>query len=157
MKKVIIAKGNHAMYFGVLGMSLCSTNAIDATIGSINNGGKAQFGIERGGFSGYLSINTTDIISNYSHGCLMRALNDGILGRVAHQIPYGDVIKGKLNEEVEVLEGLYKFSFKITKYERDRDHDCEMIDDLEKLDAIPDGENLSRVIELTITIVKPTA
>jgi len=157
MKPEIIARMNHAFYFGAVGMELCGSDAFDAVKYSLDHEGKALMGIEIGDLSGYLEIDTTALISDYPDDkqlarAFASAVNDRILGRVAHKIPYGKVIKGDLNDEVEIVEGIYKFNFKITKYERDRNHDCVLVDDPETLSSIPDDEILGRNVELKITI-----
>ena len=92
MDKGIILRGNHAFFFAAVGMAMCSHDVFEAVFSSLNNDGKAQVGIERGSYSGYLAIDATDIIRNCSHGCLMRDLNERILTEVGNQIPYGNLV-----------------------------------------------------------------
>ena len=142
-----VARDNHAFFFAAVGMALCSPSAKEALLRSLYDNGSMQYGIEQGEQSGYLRIDSTDIISQCSHGSLAEKVHEGILGKVAMKIPY-DGIKGELNEEAEVIQGIYKFSFKIIQYERDREHGFEMVD---SPSSLPEDEQLGRLVEMKIT------
>lgn len=149
MKLDKIARDNHAFFFAAVGMALCSPSAKEALLQSLYGDGLMQYGIEQGEQSGYLRIDSTDIINQCSHGSLAERVREGVLAKVAMKIPYGGIV-GDLNDKAEVIQGSYKFSFQIAQYERDRDHEFEMVDDPSLL---PDDEQLGRLVEMKITIV----
>ena len=157
MNPKIIAEGNHAFYFATVSVGLLESDTFDAFFFSLLYEGGSLLYIERGNLSGYLEIDTTALISDdpgdkQLANAFAAALKGGILGRVARKVPCGKVIKGKLNDEVEIVEGNYKFSFKITKYEHNLNHGCMLDDDPETLSSIPDDEILRRFVEVKITI-----
>lgn len=150
-----IAKDNHMFYYVAVGQRMCDGDFTSATQESFFE--PAQCSIEGDNFSGYIRIDSTNIIKPDSKGSereslrksFMSAVHQGICGSVAMRIPRS--ITGEMNTEAVVTHGIYKFSFKISKYERDSDHDFEEVKDPLPL---PDGERLGRFVDLKITIVQ---
>lgn len=142
-----IARDNHAFFYVAVAGSLCDEVFAGAVLHSFDE--PAQYGVEGDHFSGYIRIDGTDIKKNRTHGSFADAVRQGICGRVAMRIPRS--ITGEMNTEAVVTYGIYKFSFKISKYERDGDNDFAIVEDPLPL---PDSEQLSRFVDLKITIVQ---
>jgi hypothetical protein len=149
MEKETIISGNHSFFLVAVGMSLCDQLCDQAFLSSLFGEGTAQHGIERGDYSGYLRINTTDIITNGRNCDLANEVKEGnLLGKLASKLLASEK-KGELSDEAEVnMEG-YRFRFKITNYERDREHDFQIVEDLSLL---PEEEVIGRFVELKVTI-----
>ena len=71
------------------------------------------------------------------------------LQRIAYRIY--SLVAGEFCTEVTVIEDNYKFVFCITKYERDQEHQFEIIESTEGLKQIPGDEKIGHYCELTIT------
>ena len=142
-----VARDNHAFFYVAVGQSMCEEVFAVAILHSFDE--PAQYGIESDNFSGYIRIDSTDIKKNCTHENFANAMRQGICGDVAMRIPRS--LTGEMNTEVVVTHGIYKFSFKISKYERDSNHDFEEVEDPLSL---PDGERLGRFVELKITIAQ---
>ena len=138
-----IAKENHAFFFIAVGMAMCKSNFVSAVLDSFYE--PALYGIENSMNSGYVRIDSTDI-EKFQAG-FIDAVRAGILGKVAREVPYS--VRGELNTEAEVIHGIYKFSFRVSQYERDGEHNFEIVEDLTFL---PNDEKIGRLVELKITI-----
>ncbi|MEI6649850.1 MAG: hypothetical protein WCL23_00255 [Candidatus Moraniibacteriota bacterium] len=114
----------------------------------------AQYGIEDDSFSGYILIDATDISKKgYRSDFINKVKGDvNICGQVSRKI--AGSVTGDMNTDAEVTIDSYRFQFKITKYERDRDHEWVMVEDPLPL---PEEEVLGRFVELTITYVERSA
>ena len=134
-----IAKENHAFFFIAVGMAMCKSNFVSAVLDSFYE--PALYGIENSMNSGYVRIDSTNIISKFQAG-FIDAVRAGILGKVARDVPYS--VRGELNTEAEVIHGIYKFSFRVSQYERDGEHNFEIVDDQTLL---PDDERIGRLDE----------
>ena len=141
-----VARDNHAFYYVAVAMSMYEKNFATAVLNSFDE--PALFGVEGGSYTGYIHIDSTDIKRNCSHGSFADEIRDGIISKVAMKIP--QTIAGEMNTEVTVTQGIWKFSYKITKYERGSEHVFGPIDNPLSL---PDGEMLGRFVELRITLV----
>ncbi len=147
MDAMQIARDNHAIYYVVVPMHMCKAGFADVVCESLALSQAQQYGIEDPNYSGYIYIDATNIKLECSHGGFADDVADGLLGQVALKFPRGAT--GGLNTEVTILHGIWKFAFKITKYERDGEHGYEPVTDPLPL---PDDEKLGRFIELKITI-----
>lgn len=146
-----VARDNHAFYYVTIGMVLCEERAKSVVLSSLyNREGTAQLGIECGDRSGYLRVDSSDVVQQCSQGCLAEKIQSGILGKIARQISFGG-IKGKLNDEAEAIHDSFKFIFKITEYERDSKHGFEKVEDLL---TIPSNEKLGRLVVLKIMMTE---
>lgn len=145
-KLIEIARGNHAFYYVVVGMTMCSGDFTSAFIGCLLDDGHVLFPVEHSSFSGYIAIDTTDIRHNCSHGGMVDDVRNGLLGRIALKMPRGAM--GEMNTGVTLVDGMYQLAFMITQYERDQAHSFELIKD----PALSvDGERLGRYVELKVT------
>lgn len=142
-----IAKDNHAFFYVAVGMALCSAAADAAVVHSFFQNGKSQCEIDSASYPGCMHINSADVVDMHLCGCLAEKVHKGILGEVAMKIPL-DGIKGELNDKAEIIHDKYRFSFAITNYARDRDHDFELV---ENNISLPEDEHLGRVVELRIS------
>ena len=139
-----LAKENHAFFFTAVGMAMCKSNFVSAVLDSFYE--PALYGIEGPINSGYVRVDSTDIKSKFQAG-FVDAVHAGILGKIARDVPYS--VRGELNTEAEVIHGIYKFSFRVSQYERDGEHNFEIVDDPTFL---PNDERIGRLVELKITI-----
>jgi len=142
-----ISRNNHSFYYGCVGLEMCEGLFIEAVLQSFDE--PALYSIENENYAGYVNIDSTDIKNRCTHGSFMDAIRNGIISRVGMKIPRS--ITGDLNTEVEIIEGIYKFAFHISKYERDAAHRFEEITDPSSL---PDDEQLGRFVDLKITIAE---
>jgi hypothetical protein len=126
---------------------MCTEKFIDVVLDSFDE--YAQYGVPEGNYSGYIRIDSTEIKKDCSHRSFADAVRAGIMWDVARSIPRAKL--GEMNTETEVILGIYKFQFKIVQYERDSDHNFELVDDPTTL---PDDEHLGRVVDLKITLVQ---
>lgn len=139
-----VARDNHAFYYVAVAMAMCDDLFASAVVNSFDE--PAQYGVPMDGrLGGYIRVNSIDI----KHQCSPKILAN-LLDRLVMKIP--DAITGKMNTDVVLVDGYFKFSFKITKYERGGEHNFEMVDDPLPL---PDGEQLGRFVDLKITIHPP--
>ncbi len=145
MDAIQVARDNHAFYYVVVPWHVCKRQFAQAVLESFDE--PAQYGIEDGAYSGYIYIDATNVKFECSHGSFADDVADGLLGRVALQFPCGAT--GGLNTDVTIVQGIWKFDFRITKYERDGPHGYEPVEDPLPL---PDGEKLGRFIELKISV-----
>lgn len=141
-----VARDNHALYCAVVPLHMCKRLFASAVLESLDQ--PVLYSVEHNVYSGYILINTTDIEMNHSQERFTREVLAGLLGRVALEFPRTPT--GEMNTDVTVVYEIWKFTFKITKYERDSAHRYEPVEDPLPL---PDGEKLGRFIELKITIV----
>jgi|GEM_PF-1399001 len=147
MDMLQVAKDNHAFYFLAVGMAMCEDAFSKAVLESVFSEHKGLYAVEYATYSGYISIDTADIKKQYSQSALADAVRKGVFGDISMKIPYS--VKGELNTDVEVTAGIFNFGFNISKYERDSEHNFEMVDDLSLL---PEEERLGRFVSLKITI-----
>lgn len=164
MKKITIARDNHATFYVAVGMAMCQENFISAIDDAQHyESCKSLFPFKSGDYGGYLEIDLNEIksacymagsllgiideikLNDAFHECI-HGINSGLLFEVATRVP--NSIRGELNELVEICAGIYKFAFKITKYERDNEHSFEIVEDLS---SIPEDEKIERFIELKIS------
>jgi hypothetical protein len=149
-KQLEAARGNHAFYV-VVGMEMCEISFAHAFLESLWDARVVLYGVEHPAYSGYIEIDTSNIRDECSHGGMADDVTKGLLGKVAFNIPQS--ITGEMNTDVTIVHGIYKFSFKITKYERDYVHGYEPIEDPALAD---DVEKLGRLVQLKVTIVPPS-
>lgn len=150
MKKTIVIQGNQGFFCVALGFSACTSHFKDAVFSSFHE--KAQYPVEMGEYTGYIRIDCTDVKAKCSHGSFVEAVRSSLLDMVTVVVP--SQIKGELADEAEVVMDGYKFNFKIVQYERDREHNWEIIEPSD-LEDIPNKEKLGRVMELVVTIDEP--
>lgn len=142
-----IAKENHAFFFVAVGMALCDPSADAAVVHSFYQNGKSQYEIENDAYPGCMRINSVDVMDMHLHECLAEKVHKGILSEVALKIPFVD-IGGKLNDELEIIHDKYRFNFRITTYEPNRDHEFELINN--HID-LSDNDQIGRVVEMIIS------
>ncbi|MBP9698052.1 MAG: hypothetical protein KBD65_02595 [Candidatus Moranbacteria bacterium] len=145
MDAMEIARDNHAFYYVVVPRHMGKRGFAEAVLESFDE--PAQYGIEDRAYSGYIYIDATNVKVECSHGGFADDVAGGLLGRVALKLPRGAT--GGLNTDVTIVDGVWKFAFRITKYERDGAHGYEPVEDPLPL---PDGEKLGRFIELKISV-----
>lgn len=146
-----VARGNHAFYYLFAGMVMLGDDFVRAFLTSLTEERLVLFGIELSDHSGYIEIDTSDIIDQRSRGSMGGDARNGLLSEVAFKIP--SAITGEMNTDVTIDYGIYRFSFRITKYERDGDHGFELIEDPTQAEK---GERLGRFVALKVTI-RPTS
>jgi len=142
-----VARDNHAFYYLAVGFEIGSELFAQAVSHSFDE--PALYSVLDEDYSGYINVDSTDIERNRTRGGFMDEVREGILGTVGMRIL--SCITGELNTEVEIIEGIYKFTFTISKYERDGEHRFEPVDDP---NSLPDGEKIGRFCDLKITIVE---
>ncbi len=142
-----VAKDNHAFYYCAVGLEMCSELFAQAVYYSFDE--PTLYGITGGNQPGYINVDSTDIKNMCTHGSFKDAVRDGILNKVANKIP--NSITGILNTKVLIIEDIYRFSFCITKYERNREYGFEIVEDPSSL---PTNEQLGRLVNLKITIIE---
>lgn len=147
MDAMQIARDNHAFYYVVVPRHMCKSGFADVVCESLATSSPTQYGIEDRSYSGYIVVDAIDIRRDCASGEFLDAVDNGLLGEVALKFPRGAT--GGLNTEVTILHGIWKFAFKITKYERDGANGYEPVEDPLPL---PDGEKLGRFIELKISV-----
>jgi len=147
MKEEAVIKGNQGFFCVGLGFSACTSHFREAVFNSFHE--KAQYPVEMSEYTGYIRIDCTDIMKRHSYEGFADAVLSGLLNMVTTVAP--SQIKGDLADEAEVVMDGYKFNFKIVQYERDREHDYEIIEP-SGLNDIPNKEKLGRVMELVITM-----
>lgn len=143
-----IASDNHAFFYVAVGQHMCAEDFKSAVMGSFYE--PALYGIKDAGFSGYINIDCADIRERCSHGSFADAVRNGIFGKAAMKLPRS--IKGEMNAEAEIIIDHWKFSFTISKYERDSAHDFEMVQNPLMLPG--DNERLGRFVDLKVTLVQ---
>jgi hypothetical protein len=149
MNKDAVARKNHLVLYVRLPLIVSERNFQAALLESLWEEGIAQypFSSRNSPDSGYVHIDTKSVITNCSHGSLEEAIRSGLLQQLVLMFPRET--SGELNTSIVVVHDRWRFTFTITKYERDSEHDYEMVEDPLLL---PDDEVLGRFIELKITI-----
>jgi hypothetical protein len=156
MEKHTIISGNQAFFCVAIGMTMFLDDFASAVFRSFNE--TVQYGIEKGEYSGYIVIDSTNVRDDSKDIGFVEAarnifaedINNGLIKKIAYDLPYS--IGGELADKAKVTSGIYKFSFKISKYERDGKHRFEMVKDPSHL---PDKERLGRLVRLNIAIISP--
>lgn len=151
MEAAKIARGNYAFFYVGVGMALCGEDFQQIVRESIYASDNiAQFSICGAMYEGYIQVDSGDVVRNCSHGSLCddQDLRD-LLGKVARKIARS--VKGEMNTDATVTGDGYMFDFKITKYERDKAHDFEIVGNPLLL---PDDEILGRFVELKISMAQ---
>ena len=139
-----VARDNHTFYYVTVAMAMCDELFASAVIHSFDE--PAQYGVMANGrFGGYIRVDSTDV----KYRCSPKILAN-LLDRLITKIP--DAITGEMNTDVVIIDDYFKFSFKITKYERNGEHSFEMVEDPTPL---PDEEQLGRFVDLKITLNSP--
>lgn len=147
MQQETVIQGNQGFFCVGLGFSACTTPFKEAVFSSFHE--RVQYGVEISEHTGYIRIDCTDIKARCSLGSFVKAVQNSLLDMVTTVVP--SLIKGDLADEAEVVMDGYKFNFKIVQYERDREHEWEIIEP-SGLNDIPNKEKLGRVMEMIVTI-----
>jgi hypothetical protein len=148
MDKNKIARDNHAFYYVVVGQVLCSDEFTLKIIGGIDE--SVLYGIEddtRDTCTGYIEVDTSDIVDNSVQDTFVDDLRNDLLGKVALKIPQS--IQGELNTDVVIAYHKWVFTFNITLYERDGTHRFELVEDPTPL---PNKEKLGRIVRMTVSV-----
>lgn len=140
-----IARDNQAFYQVAVPINLCKRAFASAVLDSFDQ--PAQYALESGVYSGYIRIDATDIRLNCSHGSFRDEVLGGLLGKVAMEFPRDPT--GDLKTDIVLVHDIWEFSFEITRYERDSEHEYEMVEDPLPL---PDDEEIGRFVELKIRV-----
>ncbi len=111
-------------------------------------------GMEAGAHCGYLHVDARQINRFCSSGSFADAIRKGLLHWIVRRIERLFQANGALNTEATIVDGIWKFDFRITRYERDSDHRFEVIEDAAFLADVPDDERLGRYVELKISIIE---
>jgi hypothetical protein len=88
-------------------------------------------------------------LSEPDQGRFEQAVRGDIFTRVSYGFSSCTKYEGEFCERVTITKDGYEFSFHIRQYERDGDHDFEIVDP-DALGAISEDETLGRVVWLTI-------
>jgi hypothetical protein len=148
MDSITVARNNRLFYYVPVMMSMIKNAFLKVTLHSVTN--PALYGIEYDDFSGYVLIDATDIPDEWKSDFMDKVKGDyDICGQVSRKI--AGSVTGDMNTDAEVAIDSYRFCFRITKYERDRNHEWVMVEDPLSL---PEEEALGRFVELTITYVE---
>ncbi len=142
MDKAEIADNNDLFLCTLLGLIITHKDFKGAVLESLYE--ESQYPFELNGCYGYISIDTSSIGSK---GAFTEDINLGLLGQVALKLPHR--ADGDLHSHVSVKTALWRFTFSITKYERDQAHEWVMVDDPLPL---PDGEILGRYIVMSVSL-----
>ncbi len=145
MDKSEIIRGNQGFFCVAVGLTICNKDFPSAVLQSLSDE-QVQYGIEMENYSGYILIDSTEIIREFSQRSFADEVQNGILRTLSYELT--SRICGELADEAEVAIRGYKFKFKISRYERDMDHVFEVIDNPSRL---PNGERIGRFVDLKIT------
>jgi hypothetical protein len=154
MEKHTIISGNQAFFCVAIGMAMFMDDFSSAVFQSFDE--PVQYAIETREYSGYVFIDSTNI-KNYCKDkksaeemrkSFANEINNRLIKKIAYDLPYS--IKGELADKAKITVGIYRFNFKISKYERDGAHRFEMIKDPSHL---PDKERLGRLVRLNIAMI----
>jgi len=145
MQTEIIASENHRFYFQVLALAIFDELFLKTVRDSFDEISRYEVKGEK--CAGYINIDSADIDRNGLRERFIKLINMCLLGKVAVDI--STEIGGELNTEVTIENNGFKFSFKITQYERNGEQGLELIEDPS---GLPDDEKLGRVVELKITV-----
>ncbi|MCK9378553.1 MAG: hypothetical protein M0P97_00200 [Candidatus Moranbacteria bacterium] len=139
MNTKIIARGNEAFFIANVAPKMFGVEFSQALLYGLRQ--SVLYGTE----GGYIRINGTSV-GIYGELAGKLRSRENVIAEVAMQIPKN--VSGDLSDEIHITHCGHKFSFKITEYERDADHNFRPINDLS---IIPDDEKIGRLVELTIT------
>ena len=154
MEKHQISGKNHLFYSVAVGLIVGTNDFAKAVIRSLFD--TIQYPTDPTGIPGYIlikcpgieKINPTEKLGPIQND-FIEAVRGGILQRISYII-YTKVT-GEFCTDVILADSGYKFAFRITKYERDQDHQFKIIETPEGLEQIPDDEKIGHFCELTIT------
>ncbi len=141
MDKAEITGNNDLFLCTLLGLIITRRDFKGAVLEGLYE--ESQYPFELNGRSVYMRIDTSSINSK---GALTEDINLGLLGQIALKLPHR--ADGDLHSHISVQTALWRFTFTITKYERDQDHEWVMVDDPLPL---PDGETLGRYIVMSVS------
>lgn len=150
MGELQVARDNHAFFYAALPRYIGKRGFMNVVCESLAAGRPFQYNMDDRNFTGYVLVNATDVMRNCASGDFMDALVSGLLGQVALKFPRGP-LADPMNTEVTITHDIWRFSFKITKYERDGKHEYQHVEDPSPL---PDGEKLGRFVELEISLIQ---
>jgi hypothetical protein len=151
MKTEKVARDNAMFFVVAVGMSLGIGYFTQAVLDSSME--ESQFPTDSVGSPGYIRIDSSAIRKGGDKFWdeFVNKIRNGLLGRVSYEFSSATEFKGDFAEHVTIEKDDYTFSFHIKQYERDSAHGFEIIDP-ENLGNIPEGEQLGRVVCLTITL-----
>lgn len=109
-------------------------------------GGHSKWTMETLGHLGTVTIECPGLVDK-NPVPFQKALNSGLLKSVAQKM--GDSIAGTFHDVAFVTEGMYRFAFAITGYQRDGAHGFEIISNPREL---PPEEKFGRHVTLTIAL-----
>ena len=138
---------NHAFFYVGVGLVMTRPDFASAVRDSFER--PVQYAMANSKYDGYILIDTSNVVMNCTHGGLSDDMRAGLLGNIVMKLP--NAIGGEMNTEASVTHDIYRFDFKITKYERDNTHNFEMVEDPL---ILPRNEELGRYVELTISIAE---
>ncbi len=149
MKKETIANENKTFFISSVGMILVLDFFIWTIVESRED--TPQFSTDTIGYPGNIEINYSSIKEGGQSfwNIFIEKIQNGLLKKLSLKFKLSTNFEGDFSERVTLEEDGYIFSFHIKKYERDINHDFEIIspDDLGKIE---ENEKLGRIVSLTI-------
>jgi len=148
MKPKKIAKENATFFIIAVGMSFGMEHFARAVLDSSFE--MALFPTDKTGIPGYIKVDSSSIRGSGFWQEFTDKIRDNFLTSVSYEFSSATQIEGELAEQVVFERDGYIFSFHIRQYERDSEHNFEIIKQ-QALNDIPEDEKLGRVAYLTIT------
>lgn len=144
-----IAYDNGLFYILAVGMSMGMGHFANAVLDSAFE--MSQYPTDNEGKPGYIRIDSSAIRKGGEQVWFkfIDSVKQGLLPRVSYGFSSATEFEGDLSEKVTIKRDGYEFAFHIREYERSSAHDFEIIGP-EKLEEIPEDEELGRVVYLII-------
>lgn len=150
MKKETVSHDNAIFFLIAVGMSMgLGEFAQEVLESDVVHG---QFPTDNVGSPGYIRIDSSAIMRKGEEYWkeFVDKVRNGFLPMVSYGFSSKTKFQGELSEQVTIERDGFVFFFVIKEYERDAEHDFEIIKP-EDLPNVPEKEKLGRVVYLTIT------
>lgn len=151
MKTIKIAEENRTFLCVDIGLTICQSIFVSTILSSQTSKSPPTFMVKHyGEKTGCLIIDTSELQGSGKEEILREFLaevKNGVCAAVSTKI--SDELRGEMRDNVTILNGKYKFNFKISEYDRDEAHKNEKVMDFLPL---PENEKLCRIATLKITL-----
>lgn len=140
-----IAKENRIFFCTDLAMRMFDESFETSVVSSFD--GPVKYGFDYNlNLTGYILVDATDIKKNGLTNNFIRCVHRGMLQELSVKIKQN--LGGELNDEVLICLGLYRFQFRISKYETLENDESVFVDDHSDVSG---EESLGRFVDLKIT------
>lgn len=151
MEKDRIRRDNVIFFVVAVGQCMYLTDFAQAILSAINFDAKlVNYPTDNVEVPGYVKVDFSTLARNKKKRLtFINKINGGVLKKVATDFNSSTDFKGDFAEEVRIAKDGYVFHFCIKQYERDKEHQFEIIEPT-ALEEIPNEEKLGRVVHLAV-------